>query len=190
MESIRSIQDESVRKLAETLKQSGLAASETEAIRMASSMTNTNSKVQQTFEDRKDKTIMGLSHLNKEYPKRNEDGTVRQAEQETTSEATHRSTSSFQRKEDHSGFIEREIKKEMISNEEGHEEFIEQEIVNSAVEMPKVQERPLERPIFREQTPNQPETQVQNPVRAPPKRNIADMEESKIDLSDVFNFSK
>ncbi|MCF7866085.1 hypothetical protein K9L67_00590 [Candidatus Woesearchaeota archaeon] len=53
MNSINDIQDERVRHLATTLKQSGLAASETEAIRMATAMSHTSNKVNQTFEERK-----------------------------------------------------------------------------------------------------------------------------------------
>lgn len=68
MNSIKDIQDEKVRRLAETLRQSGLAASETEAIRMASDMTNTGDKVNKNFDEKKDQNIMGLSHLNKNAP--------------------------------------------------------------------------------------------------------------------------
>ncbi len=44
MKSIKDIPENNVRKLAETLKSSGLAASETEAIRMAYNMAKTSSK--------------------------------------------------------------------------------------------------------------------------------------------------
>ncbi|MCF7872119.1 hypothetical protein K9L97_03730 [Candidatus Woesearchaeota archaeon] len=68
MNKITDIQDQSVRQLAMTLRQSGLAASETEAIRMATAMSFTSNKVNKTFEDRKDGATMGLSHLNKTKP--------------------------------------------------------------------------------------------------------------------------
>jgi len=187
MESIRSIQNESVRKLAETLKQSGLAASETEAIRMATSMSNTGNKVQQTFEDRKDKTIMGLSHLDKPQPKK--EVTIKEPIQETDS--TSQASSSFQRKEDNSGFIEKEVSREMISNEDEHEEFIEQEIVTSEINESAPAQKEFEPEVVAEQKPDvQESSESLQAQKAPPRKNISEMEESKVNLSDVFNFSK
>ena len=58
MTNFRQVQDERVRKLAETLRNNGLAASETEAIRMAESMTKTESKVNQHFDENKDNAPM------------------------------------------------------------------------------------------------------------------------------------
>jgi hypothetical protein len=66
MDKIDNVKDETIRTLAQTLKSSGLAASETEAIRMATNMAQTNTKVNNNFEERKEKNIMGLSFLHKE----------------------------------------------------------------------------------------------------------------------------
>lgn len=82
MNNIRDIQEESVRQLATTLKASGLAASETEAIRMAMSMSHTNNKVTQNFEDRKDRNTMGLSYLDKETKDQKDVRLAKEAKQE------------------------------------------------------------------------------------------------------------
>ncbi len=54
----RTVQDDKIRRLAETLKQNGLAASESEAIRMATSMTNTESKVNQHYDQNRTHATM------------------------------------------------------------------------------------------------------------------------------------
>jgi len=49
--AFENIKDEQVRKLATTLRTSGLAASDTEAVRMAEEMSMTSRKVQKSYED-------------------------------------------------------------------------------------------------------------------------------------------
>lgn len=56
--NLRQVQDDRVRQLAETLKNNGLAASETEAIRMAESMTSTEAKVTRHFDENKNTSSM------------------------------------------------------------------------------------------------------------------------------------
>lgn len=63
---IDDLKDETIKTLARTLKASGLAASESEAIRMATNMSQTNKKVNSNFEERKERNTMGLSFLHKE----------------------------------------------------------------------------------------------------------------------------
>ena len=58
MASFRDINDQRIRQLAETLKRNGLAASETEAVSMAMSMTRTESRVNETFNQKKDAAVM------------------------------------------------------------------------------------------------------------------------------------
>ncbi len=58
MTSFRQIDDPRIRQLAETLRQNGLAASETEAVRMAESMTKTESRVIKHFDEHKNGAIM------------------------------------------------------------------------------------------------------------------------------------
>ena len=66
--------EEKVRILAQTLKSSGLAASETEAMRMARDMTRTVAAVTRNFEERRDANIMGLSNLKKAQPQTRQSG--------------------------------------------------------------------------------------------------------------------
>lgn len=190
MNTIKDIQDPSVRKLAETLKQSGLAASETEAIRMASNMSNTNSKVNQVFEERRGKTVMGLSHLNKEAPK--------QSAEPQTEESENRPEQSLKNTENHSPAQSPAD----YEDSDPSEQVIKQEIVEQPHEEPAIQEQ-KEKPVqeevkVEEPAPSQEETQpehskpspsVQTPEKAPAKKNIAEMAESKVDLGEVFKFS-
>ena len=46
-----NVKDDRVKKLAETLRSNGLAASETEAIRMAEGMTSTEAKIQKSYDE-------------------------------------------------------------------------------------------------------------------------------------------
>ncbi len=55
---LRSVQDPKIRRLAETLRQNGLAASDSEAIRMASNMVETERKVTQHFDNNKASAVM------------------------------------------------------------------------------------------------------------------------------------
>ena len=57
MSMIKKIQDERLRNLATTLKESGVAASETEAIRMAEGMINIESKMGGKLKDAQDKAL-------------------------------------------------------------------------------------------------------------------------------------
>ncbi|MGV8162813.1 MAG: hypothetical protein ACP5N2_05785 [Candidatus Nanoarchaeia archaeon] len=66
MNAIQEIKDESIRKIAQTLKASGLVGSETEAVRMAMMMSKTSQRVNQNFDQKKVGATMGLAHLHKE----------------------------------------------------------------------------------------------------------------------------
>jgi len=67
---LTDVPDEKIRQIAMTLKSSGLAMSEGEAIRMAMNMSNTNNRVNENFEKKKDWATMGVSNLKKDYPKK------------------------------------------------------------------------------------------------------------------------
>lgn len=54
--AFENIKDDSVRKLAETLRSSGLAASDTEAVRMAEEMSSTAKKVQRPYDEQEEKS--------------------------------------------------------------------------------------------------------------------------------------
>ncbi len=63
MNAIQEVKDENIRKIAQTLRSSGLASSETEAIRMAMAMSKTSKKVTQNFDER-NRFNTGASKLN------------------------------------------------------------------------------------------------------------------------------
>lgn len=75
VQRIQDIKDDGIRKLAETLRSSGLAASETEAIRIATGMSQTTDKANQSFEQRKGTASTMLANMNKVYPKKEEQKT-------------------------------------------------------------------------------------------------------------------
>jgi len=57
--------DDQVRQLAQTLKSSGLASSEGEALRMAMSMSSTGKRVNTNFENKRESSIMGIAGYKK-----------------------------------------------------------------------------------------------------------------------------
>jgi hypothetical protein len=59
MNAIQEIKDEAIRKVAQTLRTSGLASSDTEAVRMAVMMTKTSQRVTQNFDQKKQGATMG-----------------------------------------------------------------------------------------------------------------------------------
>ena len=182
MSGINNIQDEKMRQLAMTLKQSGLAASETEAIRMATSMTSTNSKVQQTFQDRKERNVMGLKYLRK------------QPEQQTTTPEQMTAQKIPVRIEEEEIAVRHQTPttaplsqdnedKNLDLDLENEQEFLVQDVIKS-------EELPKPAPIQTEsnQTTARP---VQNPApteRPAPKKDIRNFEESKVNLASVFGF--
>lgn len=215
MNSIKDISDEKVRKLAETLRQSGLAASETEAVRMALNMTNTVKKVNQTFDEKKDKNIMGLSNLNKQS---NQTQSNHSTTSSTSSESINHNPRPVQQPTQYKQPVQREAPKlheqhqhqvhphkaEMLKKEEdcecepgcecGHDcdcsyyeehddvEEIEQELV----EKPKKEEKTAPKEEPKKEVPAKTNTLE----RAPPKKDISQMQESKVDLTKVFGFKK
>ncbi|MGV8169293.1 MAG: hypothetical protein ACP5N3_04525 [Candidatus Nanoarchaeia archaeon] len=59
MNAIQEIKDEQIRKVAQTLRASGLAGSESEAVRMAMMMSKTSQRVTQNFEQKRESSTMG-----------------------------------------------------------------------------------------------------------------------------------
>lgn len=182
MSGINNIQDEKIRQVAMTLKQSGLAASETEAIRMATSMTSTNSKVQQAFQDKKERNIMGLAYLRK------------QPEQHTTTPEQMTAQKIPVRIEEEEVAVKlpssttaplsQDNKAENLNLDlDNEQEFLVQDVIKS-------DELPKPTPIQTEsnQTAARP---IQNPApteRPAPKKDIRNFEESKVNLASVFSF--
>ena len=176
MASINDIQDDKVRQLATTLRQSGLAASDTEAIRMAMSMTSTNSRVQQTFDDRKERSTMGLAYLNKEYPNKQQEQkpAPQKVSHEEPKEQVFKPVEQIARPAP-------EPKPEPIYDLDidDDKEFIVQDLVKS--EEPKA-------PVHSEPKPQAPQPSQQE--RVPPRKDISEFAESKVNLANVFNFRK
>jgi hypothetical protein len=65
MNAIQEVKDEAIRKVAQTLRSSGLASSETEAVRMAMAMSKTSQRVTQNFDQKKTGATMG-NHFSNE----------------------------------------------------------------------------------------------------------------------------
>ena len=167
MNRINDLKDETIKTLAQTLKTSGLAASETEAIRMATNMAQTNKKVNTTFEERKDKNIMGLSFLHKEYKKK-----------EPQSEVTHEEVYA-ELPEEHEGCetceCSAESYEEVLDDEKPLNELFEVETKDEFIEQELIKE-------------DIAETTKEIPTETKPKRDLSEFKESKVDLGDVFKF--
>lgn len=176
MDRIDNLKDETIRTLAQTLKQSGLAASEGEAIRMATNMSQTNKKANDTFESRKEKNTMGLSFLHKENKEKNQNQEV--VKEEVFAEDKPKEEASLEEHECTScSDCESEINEEKplndLFNVETKDEFIEQDLIK---EEPKKEE--------------QPETTQEIPVsNDKPKKDLSQYKESEVDLSSVFKFN-
>ena len=172
MNRINDIKDETIKTLATTLKESGLAASESEAIRMASNMAQTNKKANDTFEQRREKNIMGLSFLHKE-----------QKEKTPTAE--------IQREEVYS----EEPSAEPITSEEVHESCDScvdcgshgSENTVSELFMAETKDEFIEQDLLKED--EQPETTRELPVdEERPKKDLSKFKEAQVDLGDMFRF--
>ncbi|PIN80813.1 hypothetical protein COV13_03020 [Candidatus Woesearchaeota archaeon CG10_big_fil_rev_8_21_14_0_10_32_9] len=213
VERIKDIQDEGIRKLAETLRSSGLAASETEAIRIATGMSRTNTKVNQNFEERKGSASTMLSNMNKVYPKREESSTDNHFQQqvqrsEAKSQETHE-THHCQEKHDHMHkseeccghchHVEEEVEivkytdseepKQDIFDVKEEDELIHQELVSRASEVKKEQENsPKEATLSEVVEPENNDKPKQVWDERKPKKDITKMEEYRIDLGSVFKF--
>lgn len=160
MKSIKDIPDESIRRLAETLRSSGLAASETEAIRMAMGMARTSTKVTETAS------------------KSNESETPKEEEPKTTIVEEPKQEQAEER--------ETPVKQETKESME-EDEFIEQEIITSRTES-KTVEKEQPAPVV-EENDDQPETTQEIPVnKSSEKKDLNKFEESKVDLGAVFKY--
>ena len=161
MNRINDLKDETIKTLARTLKESGLAASETEAIRMASNMAQTNKKANDTFEERKEKNIMGLSFLHKEKTEKKPHQEIK--EETTFAEETPEQEQGCETCQECHGHEETLNE---IFEAETKDEYIKQELINEQPE--KTQEIPVEKK----------ET----------KKNLNEYEEAQVDLGDMFKF--
>ncbi len=183
MNRIDDLKDETIRTLAQTLRTSGLAASETEAIRMATNMAQTNKKANTTFEERKERNTMGLSFLHKDYKKQNPNQEIVQEEVKAEiKEEPQSNINEEPQSEEHdcahcAGCSEPEMNDEPLNEEKPlndlydiktNDEFIDQDLIKEEDE--------------------QPETTQEIKTEEKPKRDLSKFNESKVDLGDVFKF--
>jgi hypothetical protein len=219
MTGFRDVDDTRIRELAETLKKSGMAASETEAIRIATHITGTENRANQNFTEKKEDCTMGLSHLKREAKPQepveettaedlelDSDVTLEEMQQEvkkTTAEEMIERAQNPQKIEVRTDY---ETPEKEVMEEEAEEIYQEPELDESLVEQEEpVVEEAVEEPVKEEVTAddnerlgelikedideNTPETTQEIKTKAP-KRDLSEFEESKVDLSSVFDFSK
>jgi len=185
MNRINELKDETIKTLAQTLKASKLAASESEAIRMATNMAQTNRKVNTNFEERKEKNIMGLSFLHKEYKK--ETPKTKEIIEETYSyeeptkykqqnhQERYQETQEFHTKEDcasYGSYDSENYTKNKTLNEVFEIETKDEIITQNLIEQEEIVEKTQEIPVNKNK----------------PKKDISGYKEAKVNLGDVFKF--
>jgi hypothetical protein len=123
MNAIQEVKDENIRKIAQTLRSSGLASSETEAVRMANAMSKTSQKVTQNFDDR-NRFATGASKLNTETQVSDQTHTVSFNQAPTSMPITSGKQASFATLNDVISAPEKriEVKEEFIFGETGKED--------------------------------------------------------------------
>lgn len=205
MSMINKLQDERIRKLAQTLRDSGLAASDSEAIRMAEGMAKTEAKITKKEpvveeekpvirqEQPKQEFNSGFSVPNTTSIQENvakeesvqEDipGSIENLSQDII-------TSSYDKSgEDISNLTVEEAaglaqpKREVVQEEP--KEVIQQDIV----EQQPSQERVAEEESHQEDEDLEEETrELSREESKPPKKDLSEFEESQVDLGSVFKF--
>ncbi|MCC7574883.1 hypothetical protein KO361_04795 [Candidatus Woesearchaeota archaeon] len=164
MNKINELKDETIKTLAQTLKSSGLAASETEAIRMAMNMAQTNNKVNSNFEERKEKNIMGLSYLKKEQTNNSPKQEMKEEEVYAEVEPEHTESDC-----ESCGFCGSNESLNELFEAETKDEFITQDLLKE----------------------EQPETTKEIPIEENrPKKDMNSYRESSVNLGDVFKFKE
>ena len=178
--NIDDLKDETIRTLAQTLKTSGLAASESEAIRMATNMAQTNKKANTTFNERKEKNTMGLSFLHKDYKKENPKQEIIEEEvrAEIREEPREQIREDTQMQEEHDCAHCAGCEEDKPLNEEKK--------LNDLFEI-KTNDEFIEQDLIKEED-TQSETTQEIKTEEKPKRNLSEYKESKVDLGDVFKF--
>ncbi|MFP4567861.1 MAG: hypothetical protein ACLFN8_02870 [Candidatus Woesearchaeota archaeon] len=200
MNKIDDLKDETIRTLAQTLKTSGLAASESEAIRMATNMAQTNKKANTTFEERKEKNIMGLSFLHKEYKKdapkqhiiQEETYAEEMPKQEITQEEIYQEETTTNPNYDNQETTTQNTQYEQQEEHNctscqgcGHDDFIEEDKPLNKLFETETKDEYIKQEIIEDE----PEVTKEIPVQKDkPKRDLSEFKESKVDLGDVFRF--
>lgn len=183
--NIDDLKDETIRTLAQTLKTSGLAASESEAIRMATNMAQTNKKANTTFNERKEKNTMGLSFLHKDYKKQNPHQEIVEEEVRAEIQEEAPSETPYEHTRDES-IIQEEHNCAHCAGCGEEEPLNEEKPLNDLFEV-KTNDEFIEQDLIKEED-TQPETTQEIKTEEKPKRDLSEYKESKVDLGDVFKF--
>ena len=194
------VHDEKVKQIALTLKSSGLASSESEAIRMAMNMTNTTNRVNDNFEKKKDWATMGISNLKKDYPKKDDHQPNQQHASQPSGQAMHHV--------EHAPAAKSEMHNvDQIVDLAPGDEAMKQELVGEPAQAPApahpVQEAYVDKSLKDLKVSDavakpdgkgeEEEVLVEKTVQLPgnernPKRDTSKMTEAKVDLSAMFKF--
>lgn len=182
MNAIQEVKDEAIRKVAQTLRSSGLASSETEAVRMAMMMSKTSQRVTQNFDMKRQGATMG-AHFHQEEEKKEEDYPVITnafGSSRKITESRVQAPFSVQEKpskiEEKEEFILGDVQEEstaqkkdpfMVSDNE-FEEVISQEVVGTKATPVARQEVQIHRAFGQSNAPRLHEQESQAPVHEKP----------------------
>lgn len=190
MSMINKLQDERLRNLAQTLRNSGLAASDSEAIRMAESMTKTESRVGNQFNTKEPQKTQDTVSFEKK---------INEPIQAAPSQILKEPTPQVQEDDfdEVPGSIEKVSQDILKSSFEDISHLTVEEAaglqeVQTLKEEPEVKEEKVKQsePIQEEDEYEVEETVEIKQEKQPPKRNLSEFRESQVDLGSVFKFNK
>lgn len=181
MNAIQEVKDEAIRKVAQTLRSSGLASSETEAVRMAIMMSKTSQRVTQNFDQKKQGATIGahFSHVEEkkeeeEYPQiNNAFGSARKVQEVhvQTPFSVQEKPSKIEEKEEFIfGDIQEEKsaqKKDPFNAESEFEEVIPQEVIETKAK-PVVKQPEIHKAFGQPSVPREHVQEGQAPVHEKP----------------------
>jgi hypothetical protein len=194
MSMINKLQDDRLRNLAQTLRNSGLAASDSEAIRMAENMTRTESKVGNQFNSKEPQK--------KQETQRSETSftppPVRQEQPQFTSQVKQEEEDDF---DEVPGSIEK-LPQDIIKSSFEDISDLTVEEAAGLQDIPTLKEEPQVREEVKQEETKETskvdeddEYEVEETVeitqeKQPPKRDLSEFRESQVDLGSVFKFKK
>ncbi len=193
MNSINDINNEKVRNLAKTLRESGLAVSETEAIRMAKSMTQTESAISKKATDKshesKEKVLREPEEPKKESSEEEIPKTVEKYEQNLIKDKPQESV--VQQKQEQKQEEEPDLSKVSLYEAAGIKEEPEQEQSSQETQREESETETQKEdsdPESQEESKEESKPTFKTPERKP-KKDLSEFEEASVDLSNVFNSS-
>ena len=214
MDSINKVRDEKVRTLAKTLRQSGLAASDSEAIRMAEGMTSTESRIQEVTESKKvppkKPEPQQVQEQKRQEPAREESedipGSIERHDQNLLSEndvldfskitteqaAGYQQEDQFKKEEsEYDEELQRTEEPEELDDEASELDDLDEpeELDDEASELDDFEEKEETKEKEESENRDEPKPAFITPERKP-KKDMSQFEESQVDLGAVFNSSK